>query len=318
MNIESTYKDDILKDGFQQKTIPLRDDYEGKVVATLIRRLTSNSTNKAVLYIHGFNDYFFQKEMAFHFNDLNINFYALDLRKYGRSYLPHQKFNDTRNLKDYFEEIQAALDIIREEENRKVLLMGHSTGGLIITLFAKKYPDSNLYNGLILNSPFFEFNYNWLVRKAIGIISAIGGLFPTIKISGGFTPKYGESIHKNYKGEWDYNLKWKPNVAPRINLGWLRAIYKAQSELKKAFHINKPVLIMHSAESVNASEGINEIKHKDVILNVKDISKIAINIKGKVDDIAIKGGMHDLILSQKEIRNKVYNIITSWLNKIEF
>ena len=318
MSIESTYTEDILKDGFQQRTIPLKDDYEGKVIATLIRRLSKNNTNKAVLYIHGFNDYFFQKEMALHFNDLNINFYALDLRKYGRSYLSHQKFNDIRNLEDYFEEIQAALNIIHEERNRIVLLIGHSTGGLIATLFAKKYPNSKLFDGLILNSPFFEFNFNWLVRQVISVISVIGRFLPKIKISGGFSPKYGESIHKSYNGEWDYNLEWKPNVAPRINLGWLRAIHNAQNEIKKEFYIDKPVLVMHSAESANASENIDEIMQKDVILNIKDISRIAKNIKGKVDDIAIKGGVHDLILSQKNVRNKVYDIITSWISKIGF
>ncbi|WP_419032711.1 alpha/beta hydrolase, partial [Dysgonomonas gadei] len=111
----SPYKEDILKDRFEAQTLKLRDDYEGMVTATLIRRLPESKSNKAVLYIHGFNDYFFQTEMACRFNDHGFNFYAIDLRKYGRSFLPHQKFNDIRNLKDYYEEILQSLDIIRSE-----------------------------------------------------------------------------------------------------------------------------------------------------------------------------------------------------------
>ena len=83
-----------------------------------MRRLAVPGNGQAVLYIHGFNDYFFQKEMAFRFNERGIHFYALDLRKYGRSWLPHQKFNDIRNLRAYYEEIGEALRIIREEGSR--------------------------------------------------------------------------------------------------------------------------------------------------------------------------------------------------------
>ncbi|MEG8036484.1 hypothetical protein QP157_14580 [Sphingomonas sp. LR61] len=43
-----------------------------------------------VLYVHGWSDYFFQREMAEHLEALGARFFALDLRKYGRSLLPHQ------------------------------------------------------------------------------------------------------------------------------------------------------------------------------------------------------------------------------------
>ena len=109
MNAMTTsYTEDILKDGFEQRSISLRDDYEGKAVSVLVHRLAIMNKGQAVLYIHGFNDYFFQKEMAFRFNERGIHFYALDLRKYGRSWLPHQKFNDIRDLRTYFEEIEEA------------------------------------------------------------------------------------------------------------------------------------------------------------------------------------------------------------------
>ena len=107
-------------------------------VATLVRRRAGEESTRAVLYIHGFNDYFFQRELACRFNERGIHFYALDLRKYGRSWLPHQKFNDIRDLRAYFEEITIALEIIRQEGCQTTVLLGHSTGGLIITLYAKE------------------------------------------------------------------------------------------------------------------------------------------------------------------------------------
>lgn len=308
------YKEDILKQGFEQYSISLKDDYEGKVRSTLVRRLIPNS-GKAILYIHGFNDYFFQKELAFKFNEHKFNFYALDLRKYGRSYLPHQKFNDIRNLRDYYEEILCALDIMRNEGNKEIILLGHSTGGLIVTLFAKDYPDSLLYNGIILNSPFYDFNLSSLEKKCLPILSLLGKQFPTVKIPGGFSKAYGKSIHKDYAGEWNYNLDWKPNVAPHVNLGWIRAIFEAQKELKKEFQITCPILVMHSLHSIRNKKDENQIQTTDIILNVDQIDLIAQNIKGDIEITAIENAIHDLILSRKAIRENVYNTIYDWLTR---
>jgi len=55
---------DDLGYGFENLSLKLSKDYEGEVIATLIRRITGNKTRKTILYVHGFNDYFFQKEMA--------------------------------------------------------------------------------------------------------------------------------------------------------------------------------------------------------------------------------------------------------------
>ena len=140
MQLSNTYQVDVLDNKFEQLTINLTNDYEGKVSATLIRKL-SPDFKKAVLYIHGFNDYFYQAEIAENFLKQSINFYALDLRKYGRSLLPHQRLNNVRDLKEYDEEILATLNIIESEGNSAILLAGHSTGGLIITYFAARHPE---------------------------------------------------------------------------------------------------------------------------------------------------------------------------------
>ncbi|MEM9995362.1 MAG: alpha/beta hydrolase, partial [Acinetobacter pittii] len=58
------YVPDILGTGYEQLTLNFPSDYEGKVVATLVRKKTIQPSQKAVLYIHGFLDYFFQTEMA--------------------------------------------------------------------------------------------------------------------------------------------------------------------------------------------------------------------------------------------------------------
>ena len=84
-----------------------------------------------MLYIHGFSDYFFQRHMAERFAAEGYAFYALDLRKYGRSLRPGQHGNFCKSLSEYYPDIARAIDVIGEP----VLLAGHSTGGLVCALY---------------------------------------------------------------------------------------------------------------------------------------------------------------------------------------
>src|SRR6187402_3024139 len=99
------YVEDVLKNGFEQTTILQPNDYEGKVTATLIRKQCEAQSAKAILCLHGFNDYFYQEVIAEEFLRAGYHFYALDLRKYGRSILQNQRPNNARNLSEYYQDI---------------------------------------------------------------------------------------------------------------------------------------------------------------------------------------------------------------------
>lgn len=307
------YEEDILKNGFESRVILLRDDYQGSARSVIIRRLCPEKSKKAVLYIHGFNDYFFQSGMAEEFNRNGYNFYALDLRRYGRSLEQGDKPYTVTDIRSYFEEINAAISIMTSEGNETIILNGHSTGGLILTLFAKDNAVKECFDALILNSPFFRFNLNWMQRNMMPAGALIGKFFPRLKVKSRFNTRYGKSLHKDYSGEWDYDLRLKPNDVPKVELGWIRAIYSAQKELKKKFYILQPVLVMYSACSISSPSDMNSLQSADAVLNIQDIKKIASNMIGDVETVAFEDGMHDLLLSRKSVRKKVYETIFEWL-----
>ncbi|MGL5919064.1 MAG: alpha/beta hydrolase, partial [Bacteroidales bacterium] len=58
--VKAQYVQDELGGKFEKQTIAMPDDYEGNVVCSLIKSPHDIPSTKAVLYIHGFNDYFFQ------------------------------------------------------------------------------------------------------------------------------------------------------------------------------------------------------------------------------------------------------------------
>jgi alpha-beta hydrolase superfamily lysophospholipase len=92
---------DVLGEPYVAETIELDADDEGAVVATLVSRPAAPSTgpgHRAVLHVHGFADYFFQTGAADYWTGRGFDFYALDLRKYGRSLREHQTPNFVTDL----------------------------------------------------------------------------------------------------------------------------------------------------------------------------------------------------------------------------
>ena len=90
---------DLLGAPYTCETCRLLPDDEGEVFATLVHRSAGQPTRKAVLHVHGFCDYFFQTVAGRLLGRRNgYDFYALDLRKYGRSLRPHQTPNYVADL----------------------------------------------------------------------------------------------------------------------------------------------------------------------------------------------------------------------------
>ena len=105
------WRPDVLG-GFEQLPLALPDDEEGAVGATLVRPTAAKAASWGrephgfahgidVLYLHGWSDYFFQAEHALFWTRAGARFHALDLRKYGRSLLPHQTPGYTDDLAVY-------------------------------------------------------------------------------------------------------------------------------------------------------------------------------------------------------------------------
>ncbi|HLV42360.1 MAG TPA: alpha/beta hydrolase [Brumimicrobium sp.] len=307
---------DINK-SFSSQTIRLKPDYEGEVVATLIASKANFGNRKSVLYLHGYIDYFFHGHLSEKFNAHCFDFYALDLRKYGRSLLAHQHPNYCRNIEEYYEEISIAIRQIHENGNGEVFLLAHSTGGLTAGNYMNNGQERGLVKGVIMNSPFLDFNQsNFLKTLAYLIAKPIAAGFPFAKINGALPPTYAESIHKDFHGEWDFNLAWKPIKGFPTYFSWILAIRNAQNKLKKS-NITTPVLVMHSSSSSKLSRYSEKANCQDIVLNVEDIKSRGAKLGQKVTVLEIKNGIHDLFLSPKEVREKAFNEMFSWLEELE-
>lgn len=299
---------------FTTHTIEMLPDYEGAVEVTVIEPLEQPAVSHAVLYIHGFNDYFFQQQLADSVVSWNVQFYALDLRKYGRSWLSHQKFNNVRDLSEYFADIDTALAFMQRRGVERVTLIGHSTGGLTAALYAHEHPGNKKICSLALNSPFLDMNMSWfLERMAVPVVAALGEHYPDKLLPIDFPPHYGHSLHYQAKGQWHYNLNWKPHKAPAVNYGWIRAIYLGQQQIKQKLDINWPVLVMHSDSSCQTTEWTDAVFTSDAVLDVADIECYASYLGEHVTTATIPDGIHDLALSRLPARKRYYTLLRSWV-----
>jgi alpha-beta hydrolase superfamily lysophospholipase len=306
--------DNALGAPFEVIEIPLPNDDEGKVIATLVKRKSKYKSQKAVLYIHGYCDYFFQREMAEKYTEQGFHFYALDLRKYGRSILPHQTPNFCKNIEEYYPEIDKSFEIIRAEGNEQILLNGHSTGGLVASLYAHDRRDQKNITALFLNSPFLEFNENLLARKfLLELVSAVGTKHPYRKIPGGLSELYGHSVHKDFKGEWEFNIDWKPIQGMELRAGWLKAILQAHKRLHEGLQISCPILVIHSDKSSSVSEWDDILQSSDSILDVRHISQYADVLGNHITKVRIENAIHDVVLSKPNVREVVYQTLFTWL-----
>lgn len=277
----------------------------------------SRTRKATVLYIHGFNDYFFQRELAQKMDSASYSFYAIDLHKYGRSYRTGETMGNLRDISEYYAELDSAIALIRESEGDSVpfVLMGHSTGGLIACLYAADRKNGAGVGAIVLNSPFFEMNYVWPVRRlAVPALSAFGSMFPNVGIPRGKNINYDRSLLSNYDGEWMYDTLLKVPGSLPIDLGWLHAIHQGHERIQQGLHLVSPVLVMHSGCSYRDDDWSEEYTRCDGVLNVEHIREYGANLGENVRLEQIDGGLHDLVLSHQPVRDNVYEKMFEFLD----
>lgn len=330
----------MLGDGFACTDIDLGEDEEGPLLATLVKSLPESVgfwdrlrgvvrelDDVDVLYVHGWSDYFFQKELARFFTKKGARFFALDLRKCGRSLREGQTFGYTEDLRDYDAEINASVEIIQEDQpsgrsritagaqQRKLVMLGHSTGGLVLTLWADRH--RGVVDALVLNSPWLDLQVSGAVRRAI---------VPVIQLQARYNPHeitlpqldlgfYAQAQHANCSPEElsEINLDWRPEPSMPVRVGWLRAIIEGHGRVSAGLEVGVPVCTLLSARSEFGLNWNDAMLRADTVLDVDAVARAALRIGSSVTVERIDGALHDVFLSESGARDQAYQRLEAWL-----
>ncbi|HWU28912.1 MAG TPA: alpha/beta hydrolase [Microbacterium sp.] len=315
---------DVLGDEFQQLTLPLEPDAEGDVVATVVRALPEPRpwwhvrdrrplADVDVLYVHGWSDYFFQKRLARFWTSRGARFFALDLRKYGRSLRPGQTPGFITDLAEYDADIEAALAARGDAEGRRLVLLGHSTGGLTLSLWASRHPRA--VDAVILNSPWLEFQLG-AARTAIAPMVELQARWwpkdaaPQVDL-GFYTRAQNEVADPDDPMEVD--LAWRPEQTMTVHAAWLHAILQGHRAVSAGLHIDAPVCVLLSARTAVPTRWSDELTRADSVLVVDDIARAALKLGPSVTVERIDGALHDVFLSRREAREDAYARLERWV-----
>jgi len=313
------WEPDVLGQRFEQLTLPLPPDAEGEVVATLVRykgparfpfpRPVASGAN--VLYVHGWSDYFFQRELAEFWHRAGAHFYALDLRKYGRSLRPHQTPGYVADLGEYDADIDAAIGAMIDS-TRPLILMGHSTGGLTLSLWAARNPMR--VSALVLNSPWLEFQGRAGGRAALAPLVGMQAKYrPMDVIRGLDLGYYARTTSSRLDGDWDYNSDWRPEHSFPAHAGWLNAILTGHSAVAAGLHLGMPVVTLLSSRSLLQPRWDPAMMQADVAIDVEVVADRAAHLGDTVTVLRIEGAMHDVTLSAPAVRARAYAALSRWL-----
>ncbi|MFJ4222811.1 alpha/beta hydrolase [Microbacterium sp. NPDC089695] len=322
---------DVLGDEFEQLTLELAPDDEGPVVATLVRALPPAQgwwarwsgrrrmlDDVDVLYVHGWSDYFFQKRLARFWTARGARFHALDLRKYGRSLREGQTPGFITDLATYDEDIEAALAAMGRGDDagsssRRLVLLGHSTGGLTLSLWAARH--RGVADAVILNSPWLEFQ----VASARPLIAPVAELqarwsprdvAPQVDL--GFYTRAQQEV-ADPDDPMDVNLAWRPAQTMAVHAGWFHAILTGHAAVAAGLSIDAPVCVLLSSRSATPTRWSDDLTRTDSVLVVDDIARAALKLGPSVTIERIDGALHDVFLSRHEAREEAYARLSRWV-----
>ena len=326
------WAEDILGPDFHQTTLELGTDPdgEGDIFATVVRYCPGEaaelSGRPAILFVHGNSDYFFQRHVAEHYWTQGFAFYALDLRKCGRSHRDGQSWHHVTDLQMYDLEQNLALDLIRSEHN-KVIVGAHSTGGLHVPLWLHRLAASHgsakerhsAVAGLVLNSPWLGMSnvtgFNAFILRPLTAL--FRKLAPKMLLPAPPFTAYGESIHDSAHGEWSFDLTFKPMLGFPKQFSWMGAVLDAQALLQSGIDTQVPTLVLHSTESHIVGTYSPAVDSADAILDIRDMEKWGPTLSKNVTMVAIPGARHDVFLSKPHALAAAYAATDKFLDELD-
>lgn len=300
---------DLLGEPWVSRVIPVAPNPKspGMDHAVLVHQREHATRNegrpseRAVLYLPGFADYFFQAEHAQAWIDAGVEFYGLDQRGQGRASFHISNPDDVRDLRLRNEEIRRAAHFLRETGHTHLTLLGHSTGGLTAAIYAA----SHEVDVLILNSPWMELTQPAPVRVlGTPLAHLLAKIAPAVPM-GHLGQAYAKALTPEYGGEWEIDPRMKPLTPFPMRAGTLSSVRTLQAELRRGLGIAAPTLLACSTAHRTTTDPTDPVlRFTDTVLDPADMVRLAPRLGRDVTILPVPGGIHDLALSPRPARDE--------------
>ena len=172
--------------------------------------------------------------------------------------------------------------------------------------------------GLVLNSPFLDLRGPAILRTRLTAtaIGAVSRVRKTRVLRPAGEGGYGLTLHRDYHGEFDYNLRFKPVGGFPITYGWIHAVRRAQAQLHRGLDVGVPNLVLRSDHTVVETASPEVMQRGDAVLDVAHIARWAGCIGNRQTVVPVADAKHDVFLSLPGPREQAYAELDVWLDRI--
>jgi alpha-beta hydrolase superfamily lysophospholipase len=172
-------------------------------------------------------------------------------------------------------------------------------------------------DALVLNSPWLDLNRSWWDRLVTTtVVDAVGRVAPRLVV-GQLAQHYGEHLHHDSGGAWEYDLTWKPHAGFGVRAGWFRTIRRGHRAVARGLAVDVPVLVLASSDTGPHDRWHEALDRTDSVLAVEDMVRLGPRIGPDVTVVQVPGGIHDLALSPEPARSAYFASIRTWLTERE-
>jgi alpha-beta hydrolase superfamily lysophospholipase len=266
--------------------------------ATLVYK-TKPGNSKMLLWFPGRNDMWSHVHVLQPILDAGFDLYAVEHRKQGRSQFGSTAgdFSITAHVSDHrlvLEEQNAGFAFaLANKPYEKVVLYGHSTGGLEVSNFLREGDERARISACVLNSPFLD----WGAMSGLNelILDGMDELFPVISLFkgaaeqaqlmplGGLPTEPSAFTARLWLQYPSIDLRARNAQTNVVTAGWAAASSEMHEELLAMTPTAIPTLLMHS-------DG-------DVALDSTEMPKLAGNLSTNLTCKFVPNCRHDMLMS---------------------
>ncbi|HIN85033.1 MAG TPA: alpha/beta hydrolase [Myxococcales bacterium] len=268
--------------------------FQSKDGTSLFYRFIPNeSAETTLLFIHGYGEHCGRYESTMRrYHDGGYNVGSFDYRGHGKA---EGRRGHVFSFDEYMEDLDAFIQLMlkRLGPSKKLYLVGHSYGGLVVLRYVINQPEG--IDGIALSAPFLGFKIKVPAWKAL-LGKGMSKLWPTLSLPSDVPPE-----HVSHDPEVIAAYANDPLNHDVATSRWFTEVVQAQHDvLSQARQINLPILVMQGTD--------------DLIVEPECAQTIIDGVASSDKELIWYDGLYHELFNELE-RESVYSDLDAWLNK---
>jgi acylglycerol lipase len=252
----------------------------------------SERPTATMLFTHGLGEHCGRYDaLGTYFATRGLPVLGFDLRGHGQS--DGQRGHADR-FEDYVTDLMFLRGVLGERyPEAKIILLGHSMGGLIALNAAQVYGQA--FSCIVASAPFLGVAFKVPAAKA-AVGKMLSGIAPRLSMTNEIDPTL---LSRNQEVGREYVAD--PNVGNQVTTRWFVTTMRAIEETKsRADKIQIPVYILHGTADGLVPEAESREFAARLVAPIKDY-------------VPMEGFYHELF--QEDGREQVFDLIWAWLGR---